>query len=170
MIRRLKFTMLQAREVAIDAIKRDFADNELDYGRKLYLIENCLYGVDIQPIAIQITKLRCFISLVCDQRTNRNRDKELRNSPTAQPRDQIRCSQHFGSPAQAARTSAIGPGFFSDSSETRERSWKRCAIVTSRQQLDERNYHCRERIKISVKNWHLSYAKEYLTTIRFYEK
>ncbi len=65
----------QAREVAIDAIKRDFADNELDYGRKLYLIENCLYGVDIQPIAIQITKLRCFISLVCDQRTNRKETK-----------------------------------------------------------------------------------------------
>ena len=43
------------------------------YGRKLYLIENCLYGVDIQPIAIQITKLRFFISLVCDQKTNRNK-------------------------------------------------------------------------------------------------
>ena len=50
-----------------------FADNELDYGRKLYLIENCLYGVDIQPIAIQITKLRFFISLVCDQKTNRSK-------------------------------------------------------------------------------------------------
>jgi adenine-specific DNA-methyltransferase len=43
------------------------------YGRKLYLIQNCLYGVDIQPIAIQISKLRFFISLVCDQRTNRNK-------------------------------------------------------------------------------------------------
>lgn len=47
--------------------------NNDDYGRKLYLIENCLYGVDIQPIAIQITKLRFFISLVCDQKTNRNK-------------------------------------------------------------------------------------------------
>ena len=64
---------VQAREAAIDAIERAFADNELDYGRKLYLIENCLYGVDIQPIAIQITKLRCFISLVCDQRASRNK-------------------------------------------------------------------------------------------------
>lgn len=62
-----------AREAAIDAIVRDFADNEDDYGRKLYLIENCLYGVDIQPIAIQISKLRFFISLVCDQRTNRSK-------------------------------------------------------------------------------------------------
>ncbi len=62
-----------SRDAAITAIERDFADNEDDYGRKLYLIENCLYGVDIQPIAIQIAKLRFFISLICDQRTNRSK-------------------------------------------------------------------------------------------------
>jgi adenine-specific DNA-methyltransferase len=62
-----------ARDAAILAIERVFADNGDDYARKLYLIENCLYGVDIQPIAIQISKLRCFISLVCDQRTNRDK-------------------------------------------------------------------------------------------------
>ncbi|NLV41309.1 MAG: hypothetical protein GXY15_08790 [Candidatus Hydrogenedentes bacterium] len=56
-----------------EELERAFADNNDDYGRKLYLIENCLYGVDIQPVAIQITKLRFFISLVCDQRTNRNK-------------------------------------------------------------------------------------------------
>lgn len=44
--------------------------NEPDYARKLYLIENCIYGVDIQPIATQISKLRFFISLVVDQRKN----------------------------------------------------------------------------------------------------
>lgn len=33
---------------------------------------NCIYGVDIQPIAIQISKLRFFISLVVDQITNNN--------------------------------------------------------------------------------------------------
>ncbi|MBX3419381.1 MAG: hypothetical protein KF851_17385 [Pirellulaceae bacterium] len=62
-----------SRDAAIKAIEQDFADNEDDYGRKLYLIENCLYGVDIQPIAIQISKLRFFISLVCDQKTNRSK-------------------------------------------------------------------------------------------------
>ena len=66
-----------SREAAIAAIERDFADNEDDYGRKLYLIENCLYGVDIQPIAIQISKLRFFISLVCDQKTNRSKKENL---------------------------------------------------------------------------------------------
>jgi type I restriction-modification system DNA methylase subunit len=66
-----------ARDAAVAAIERDFDDNEDDYGRKLYLIENCLYGVDIQPIAIQISKLRFFISLICDQKTNRNKKENL---------------------------------------------------------------------------------------------
>lgn len=48
-------------------IASDFRDNDDDYGRKLYLIENCLYGVDIQSIATQVSKLRFFISLVVDQ-------------------------------------------------------------------------------------------------------
>lgn len=56
-----------AREEALAAIERAFARDNDDYGRKLYLIENCLYGVDIQPIAVQIAKLRFFISLVVDQ-------------------------------------------------------------------------------------------------------
>ncbi|WP_230781696.1 Eco57I restriction-modification methylase domain-containing protein [Sphingomonas sp. Leaf37] len=38
-----------------------------EYARKLYLIEGCLHGVDIQPIAVQIAKLRCFISLAVEQ-------------------------------------------------------------------------------------------------------
>ncbi len=38
-----------------------------DYGRKLYLIQNSIYGVDIQPVATQIAKLRFFISLAIEQ-------------------------------------------------------------------------------------------------------
>lgn len=48
-------------------IEDAFERNELDYGRKLYLIENCIYGVDIQPIAVQIAKLRFFISLIVNE-------------------------------------------------------------------------------------------------------
>ena len=40
--------------------------NEDVYNLKLSVIENCLYGSDIQSIAAQITKLRFFISLICD--------------------------------------------------------------------------------------------------------
>jgi len=38
-----------------------------DFGRKLYLIQNSIYGVDIQPIACQIARLRFFISLAIEQ-------------------------------------------------------------------------------------------------------
>ena len=44
------------------------------YRLKLNLIENCIYGVDIQTIAIQISKLRCFISLICEQEANTNKN------------------------------------------------------------------------------------------------
>ena len=63
----------ERREMIAD-IERSFDEsvNRPDYARKLYLIENCIYGVDIQPIAIQISKLRFFISLVVDQKANDN--------------------------------------------------------------------------------------------------
>jgi hypothetical protein len=67
---------VKAREESIKAIETTFENNELDYGRKLYLIENCIFGVDIQPIAIQISKLRFFISLISEQTlTIRNNNK-----------------------------------------------------------------------------------------------
>ena len=46
--------------------------NDPDYARKLFLIEHCIFGVDIQPIATQISKLRFFISLVVDQRPTKD--------------------------------------------------------------------------------------------------
>jgi adenine-specific DNA-methyltransferase len=58
----------ESREIRLKEINETFEFNSSDYGRKLYLIENSIYGVDIQPIATQIAKLRFFISLVVDQR------------------------------------------------------------------------------------------------------
>ncbi len=58
------------REQLLTDVEESFTNNELDYGRKLYLIENCIYGVDIQPVAVQIAKLCFFISLVVDQKVN----------------------------------------------------------------------------------------------------
>lgn len=74
-----KISYEQAREAAVrqleerlGQIEDDFASNEKDYPRKLFLIENCIYGVDIQPIALQIAKLRCFISLIVEQKVDNN--------------------------------------------------------------------------------------------------
>ena len=56
-------------QATLEKFDADFADPDYaDYARKLYLIEKCLYGVDIQPIAVQIAKLRFFISLVVEQK------------------------------------------------------------------------------------------------------
>lgn len=52
--------------------------NSPDYTRKLYIIESCIYGVDIQPIAMLITRLRFFITLICEQ-TDIQLDKPEQN-------------------------------------------------------------------------------------------
>jgi adenine-specific DNA-methyltransferase len=64
------------REEMLKEINEAFDEsiNYPDYARKLYLIENCIYGVDIQPIAIQISKLRFFISLVIDQKVDKEKE------------------------------------------------------------------------------------------------
>jgi adenine-specific DNA-methyltransferase len=60
----------ETRELRLKEINDTFEFNSSDYGRKLYLIENAIYGVDIQPVAVQIAKLRFFIALVVDQRVS----------------------------------------------------------------------------------------------------
>ena len=49
----------------IDCLRGGICDH---YALKLKLIDKAIYGIDIQPIAMLITKLRFFISLICDQK------------------------------------------------------------------------------------------------------
>ncbi|MBD3376986.1 hypothetical protein GF406_18305 [candidate division KSB1 bacterium] len=46
-----------------------------NYLHKLGIIKDCIFGVDIQPIAVEIAKLRCFLSLIVDE----NVDDEAEN-------------------------------------------------------------------------------------------
>ena len=73
------------REKTLADIEQAFAAGELDYGRKLYLIENCIYGVDIQPIAVQIAKMRFFISLIVDQKVKSDTDIPVCASESKHP-------------------------------------------------------------------------------------
>jgi hypothetical protein len=41
-----------------------------DYIHKLGIIQNSIYGVDIQPIAVEISKLRFFLSLIVDEKVD----------------------------------------------------------------------------------------------------
>lgn len=49
-----------------------FRKESFNYTRKLELIRDCIHGVDIQPTAIQISKLRFFLSLVIEQGNKRS--------------------------------------------------------------------------------------------------
>ena len=64
------------RAEAIALVERNFsAENSYnDYGRKLALIRDCIFGADIQPIAVQICRLRFFISLVIEQTPDKSGD------------------------------------------------------------------------------------------------
>ena len=62
-----------SRDEALREISATFEKyRQSDFGRKLYLIQNGIYGVDVQPIACQIAKLRFFISLVIEQNSDPN--------------------------------------------------------------------------------------------------
>jgi len=47
-----------------------FADGQIRYVKKLGLLRNCLFGVDLLDYAIEITKLRCWLSLIVEQRVD----------------------------------------------------------------------------------------------------
>lgn len=48
--------------------EKKFNAGSLDYIRKLSVIQNSIFGVDIQPIAVEIARLRCFLSLVIEEK------------------------------------------------------------------------------------------------------
>ncbi|MGQ4809468.1 hypothetical protein NKDENANG_02885 [Candidatus Entotheonellaceae bacterium PAL068K] len=62
-------TELDECEERIQDIRQSFDTryHALDFARNLYLIENCIDEIDIQPIACQIAKLRFFIALIVNQ-------------------------------------------------------------------------------------------------------
>ncbi|MDR2266834.1 MAG: hypothetical protein LBE09_04540, partial [Christensenellaceae bacterium] len=51
-----------------EEIREKFEINALDYIRKLSVLQNSIFGVDIQPIAVEIARLRCFLSLVIEEK------------------------------------------------------------------------------------------------------
>lgn len=48
-------------------LEQEFRNRNFDYLRKLGVIRESIYGVDIQPIATEISRLRCFLTLIVDQ-------------------------------------------------------------------------------------------------------
>jgi hypothetical protein len=48
-------------------LEEQYQDKNFDYLRKLGVIRESIYGVDIQTIATEISRLRCFLTLIVEQ-------------------------------------------------------------------------------------------------------
>ncbi len=107
-----------------------FKEESFDYTRKLELIKDCIHGVDIQPAAIQISKLRFFLSLVIEQ--NDANIRPLPNLETkficansllgiARPRDLAMFNQQI-EPKEEALLNVRARHFFAQSKEEKDAS------------------------------------------------
>jgi hypothetical protein len=64
--KQIKTTSPEIRRV----IEREFSHKNFDYIRKLGIIRENIFGIDIQPIATEISRLRCFLTMVVDERVD----------------------------------------------------------------------------------------------------
>ena len=55
-------------------IEKKFNSGSLNYIRKLSVIQNSIFGIDIQPIAVEISRLRCFLSLIIEEQVHDNEE------------------------------------------------------------------------------------------------
>ena len=77
-----KISNQRERDVELAEISDTFERyRDSDFGRKLYLIQNGIFGVDIQPVACQIAKLRFFISLAIEQEPTQEADNNFGIKP-----------------------------------------------------------------------------------------
>jgi adenine-specific DNA-methyltransferase len=51
-------------------LKAKLKDDNFNYIHKIGIIRDSIYGVDIQPIAVEISKLRFFLSLIVDEKVD----------------------------------------------------------------------------------------------------
>ncbi|MBW2662333.1 MAG: hypothetical protein JRD93_10165 [Deltaproteobacteria bacterium] len=56
-----------------ETTRKELVKHDLNYVRKLGIIRNAIYGIDIQPMASHITKLRFFVSLLIDQKVDKSK-------------------------------------------------------------------------------------------------
>ncbi len=76
-----KFRQYRNKEQNVSSFDFTDEDNDFEYAKYLYslktrIIQDSIFGVDIQPIAVQISKLRFFISLICEQPKLENHPEE----------------------------------------------------------------------------------------------
>ena len=117
--------------VEIDETFKRYRDS--DFGRKLYLIQNSIFGVDIQSVACQIAKLRFFISLAIEQEPDRDtKNFGIKPLPNLETRF-IAANTLIGLTAQRMLTSNTARDLERELSDNRERHFH----ATTRQRKRE---------------------------------
>ncbi len=117
--------------IEIDETFKRYRDS--DFGRKLYLIQNSIFGVDIQPVACQIAKLRFFISLAIEQEPEQDAENfGIKPLPNLETRF-IAANTLIGLTAQRMLTSNTARDLEQQLSDNRERHFH----ATARQRKRE---------------------------------
>lgn len=124
----------QERDAELTEISNTFERyRDSDFGRKLYLIQNSIFGVDIQPVACQIAKLRFFISLAIEQEPEQDTENfGVKPLPNLETRF-IAANTLIGLTAQRMLTSNTARDLERELSDNRERHFH----ATTRQRKRE---------------------------------
>ncbi|MFO7902914.1 MAG: DUF3800 domain-containing protein [Pirellulaceae bacterium] len=116
----------------VDAVRAVLAHHGDDYSRKLGVIQNAIYGVDLQPLAALITKLRFFISLLVEQ--NINLDDPSHNygiTPLPNLETKVICADSL----QDAAPELARPGIFDEVSTARAEYYRPDVTAARRDEL-----------------------------------
>jgi hypothetical protein len=116
-------TMLQELVALNRALYSDkLNDPRKDYDLKLHIIQNSLYGVDIDPFAVNIARLRLWLSLVVDN--------EERDWHKVQPLPNLDFKIEVGDSLTAPRPQGLLQSAFTDEGVRRYQEAKRRYMST----------------------------------------
>lgn len=72
--------MMKSKDADFREYVSDFiADDQIRFVQKLGLLRGCLFGTDLLNYAVEITKLRCWLSLIIEQKVKLNRQVDNYN-------------------------------------------------------------------------------------------
>ena len=140
------------RDAELLEISETFQRYSGDFGRKLYLIQNSIFGVDIQPVACQIAKLRFFISLAIEQEPNETSSENfgIKPLPNLETRF-VAANTLIGLKGDRMLTSRKAQDLERELNENRERHFH---AITRRQKLEckEKDKELRGALATELKN------------------
>ncbi|NQS90729.1 Eco57I restriction-modification methylase domain-containing protein [Patescibacteria group bacterium] len=146
-------------------LEEKLKNENLDYIRKLGIVQNTVYGVDIQPIAVEIVRLRFFLSLVVDEDVDDNK-KNRGLQPLPNLEFKFICANsliELDDPFQNGflkdkffdAFEILSKNYFAASDPQKKQDLKRGLEILIKQKLDD-----------SVSKWS-SLTKTYITDARF---